>query len=307
MPTDGRKVAIVGAGQVGMACALVMAVRRRADELVLVDVDHLRAEGETWDLQHGLPFLEPLQIRYGGYEAAAAAQVVVITAGARRGPDESRLVLLQKNAAIVRSIVEALATVCREAIWVVVTNPVDVMAYLAWQWSKLPPARVIGTGTLLDMARLQVLLAQKLGVAASSIQAPVLGEHGDQAVPLWSRVTVGGLPLDMEPAEREQLWQQVLRAGQEVIRRKGNTCYGIALAVDDLVATILGDHARVMPVSCWAQGYYGLGDVYLSLLTVVGRQGVNRVLPVPLDETEYAGLQRAAQVLVQVRKEITYS
>ncbi|MCS7292148.1 MAG: hypothetical protein RMI89_04140 [Gloeomargarita sp. SKYBB_i_bin120] len=304
MAAGGRKVAIIGAGQVGMACALVMAVRQRADELVLVDVDRLRAEGEAWDLQHGLPFLEPLQIRCGEYLEAADAQVVVITAGARRGPDESRLVLLQKNAAIVRSIAQALAPLCPEAVWVVVTNPVDVMAYLAWRWSGLPPARVIGSGTLLDVARFQTLLAQKLGVAPSSVQAPVLGEHGEHAVPLWSRVTVGGAPVDLEPADREVLWQQVLRAGQEVIRRKGNTSYGIALVVDHLVATILGNQTRVLPVSCWAQGYYGLGDVYLSLLSVVNRDGASRVLPIPLQEDEYHGLQQAAQVLMQARQGI---
>ncbi|MEN9227603.1 MAG: hypothetical protein Q6L50_08185 [Gloeomargarita sp. GMQP_bins_120] len=300
----GRKVAIVGAGQVGMACALVLAVRRRADELVLIDIDHLRVEGEAWDLQHGLPFVEPLQISYGDMAAAVGAQVVVVTAGARRGPDESRLVLLRKNAAIVHHIVQELTPLCREAVWVMVTNPVDVMAYLAWRWSGLPPERVMGTGTLLDMARWQTLLAQKLGVAPQSIQAPVLGEHGEHAVPLWSRVTVGGWPVDLEPSKRESLWRQVLQAGQEVIRRKGNTSYGIALAVDHLVAAILGDQARVLPVSCWAQGYYGLGDVYLSLLAVISRQGVSRVLPVPLQPEEYEGLQRAAQVLMHARQEL---
>ncbi|MEN9215021.1 MAG: L-lactate dehydrogenase [Gloeomargarita sp. DG02_4_bins_56] len=296
-----RKVVIVGTGQVGMACALTMAVRRRADELVLLDADRPRAEGEALDLGHGLPFLEPLRVRSGDYRDAQGAQVVVITAGARRGPDESRLVLLQKNANILREIVQNLLPVAGEAVWVVVSNPVDVMSYYAWQWSGLPAARVVGSGTLLDTARWQTLLAQKLGVAPSSVHAPVLGEHGEQAVPLWSRVTVGGAPWDMPPAEREPLWQQVLRAGQEVIRRKGSTSYGIALAVDHLVAAILGHQERVLPVSCLAEGYYGLGKVYLSLLTVVNRQGVSRVVNVPLNERELAGLEAAARVLEQAR------
>ncbi len=296
-----RKVVIVGTGQVGMACALTMAGCHRADELVLLDADGLRAEGEALDLSHGLPFVQPLRVRAGTYADAAGAQVVVITAGARRGADESRLVLLRKNAAIMREIVQGLLPVCPEAVWVVVSNPVDVMSYYAWKWSGLPQERVVGSGTLLDMARLQTLLAQKLGVAPHSIHAPVLGEHGEQAVPLWSRVTVGGAPWELAPGEREQLWTQVLRAGQEVIRRKGSTSYGIALAVDHLVGAILGHQERVLPVSCLAQGYYGLGEVYLSLLTVVNRQGVSRVVNIPLNDSEYSGLQAAAQVLEQAR------
>jgi len=302
-----RKVVIVGTGQVGVACALTMAVRHRADELVLIDADGLRAEGEALDLQHGLPFGEPLRVRAGGYGDAVGAQVVVITAGARRGADESRLVLLKKNADILREIVGELTSVCREAVWVVVSNPVDVMSYYAWKWSGLPKERVVGSGTLLDMARWQGILAQNLGVAASSIQAPVLGEHGDKAVPLWSRVTVGGAPWEIPTSEREALWNQVLRAGQEVIRRKGNTSSGIALAVDHLVGAILGHQERVLPVSCLAQGYYGLGEVYLSLLTVVNRQGVARVVNLPLNEQEYQGLQAAAQVLQQAQADLSGS
>ncbi|APB33997.1 L-lactate dehydrogenase [Gloeomargarita lithophora Alchichica-D10] len=296
-----RKVVIVGTGQVGMACALTMAVRQRADELVLIDADGQRAAGEALDLSHGLPFGEPLRVRAGGYAEAAGAQVVVITAGARRGADESRLALLKKNAAILREIVGALQAVCGEAVWVVVSNPVDVMSYYAWKWSGLPKEKVVGSGTLLDMARWQTLLAQELGVAASSVHAPVLGEHGDKAVPLWSRVTVGGAPWEMPIPEQERLWGQVLRAGQEVIRRKGSTSYGIALAVDYLVGAILGHQERVMPVSCLAQGYYDLGEVYLSLLAVVNRQGVSRVVNIPLNDREYSGLQTAAQVLQQAR------
>ncbi len=296
-----RKVVIVGTGQVGMACALTMGVRHRADELVLLDADRWRAAGEALDLSHGLPFLEPLRVSAGGVGDAAGAQVVVITAGARRGPDESRLVLLQKNAHILREIIESLLPVCGEAVWVVVTNPVDVMSYYTWKWSGLPKERVVGSGTLLDMARLQTLLAQELGVAPSSVHAPVLGEHGDKAVPLWSRVTVGGAPWEIAAPEQERLWSQVLGAGQEVIRRKGSTSYGIALAVDYLVGAILGHQERVLPVSCFAQGYYGLGEVYLSLLTVVNRQGVSRVVNIPLNDREYSGLQAAAQVLEQAR------
>jgi L-lactate dehydrogenase len=297
----GRKVVIVGTGQVGMACALTMAMRHRADELVLLDADRLRAAGEALDLSHGVPFLEPLRVCSGNYADAQGAQVVVITAGARRGPDESRLVLLQKNAHILGEIIESLLPVCGEAVWVVVTNPVDVMSYYTWKWSGLPKERVLGSGTLLDMARWQTILAQELGVAPSSVHAPVLGEHGDKAVPLWSRVTVGGAPWEIAPPEQERLWSQVLGAGQEVIRRKGSTSYGIALAVDYLVGAILGHQERVLPLSCLAQGYYGLGEVYLSLLTVVNRQGVSRVVNIPLNDREYSELQAAAQVLEQAR------
>jgi len=299
-----RKVVIVGAGQVGMACALTLCLRGRVDELVLIDADRERAVGEALDVQHGLPFLEPLRVRSGEYGEAAGAQVVVITAGARREPQQSRLELLQKNAAILGEIVAQLKTVCAQAVWVVVSNPVDVLSYYAWKWSGLPPERVVGSGTLLDMARWQTLLAQELGVAPGSVYAPVLGEHGDQAVPLWSRVTVGGIPWEIPYPDRERLWGQVLRAGQEVIRRKGNTSYGIALAVDHLVAAILGHQDQVMPVSCLAQGYYDLGPVYLSLMVVINRQGVSRVVHLPLNDTEYQGLQRAAQVLIQARREL---
>ncbi len=301
-----RKVVIVGAGQVGMACALTLCLRQRVEELVLIDADRERAVGEALDVQHGLPFLEPVRVRAGGYEDAVGAQVVVIAAGARREPQQSRLALLQKNAAILREIVGELKQVCAAAVWVVVSNPVDVLSYYAWEWSGLPPERVVGSGTLLDTARWQTLLAQELGVAPGSVYAPVLGEHGEQAVPLWSRVTVGGAPWDIPAADRQRLWGQVLRAGQEVIRRKGSTSYGIALAVDHLVAAILGHQHRVMPVSCLAQGYYGLGAVYLSLLAVVNRQGVSRVVPLPLTDTEYQGLQQAARVLIAARAESSH-
>ncbi len=299
----GRKVVIVGTGQVGMACAVTLCLRQRVDELVLIDADRERAVGEALDVQHGLPFLEPVRVQAGGYGDAVGAQVVVIAAGARREPQQSRLALLQKNAAILREIVGELKQVCAAAVWVVVSNPVDVLSYYAWKWSGLPPERVVGSGTLLDMARWQTLLAQELGVAPGSVYAPVLGEHGEQAVPLWSRVTVGGAPWDIPEADRQRLWGQVLRAGQEVIRRKGSTSYGIALAVDHLVAAILGHQHRVMPVSCLAQGYYDLGAVYLSLLAVVNRQGVSRVVPLPLTDTEYQGLQQAARVLIAARAE----
>jgi L-lactate dehydrogenase len=303
-----RKGVIIGAGQVGMACAYSMLIQNILEEMVIVDVNTEKLEGEVMDLNHGLPFVEPTIIRSGTLADGEDADIVVITAGAKQKPGETRLDLVQRNLEIFKSLIPQVVKCCAKAVLLIVTNPVDIMTYVTLKLSGLPISSVIGSGTVLDTARFRYLLAEKFQIDPRSLHAYIIGEHGDSEVPVWSKVNISGMRLFEDDsngsalADAEQikpLFEQVKNAAYEVIQRKGATSYAIGLGVTQIVQAILRNQNRVMTVSSLINGFEGIDDVCLSLPAVVNRQGVSRVLNLSLTASEKEQLQSSAKILRQ--------
>ena len=300
------RVAIVGAGNVGATCAYALLMSGRAAEIVLIDANKARAEGEAMDLNHAVPFGAPCRVWAGDYAHCAGAAVTVITAGAAQKPGETRLDLVKKNTAIFKSIVPQVAQHNPNGIILVATNPVDVLSYVAWKLSGLPAARVIGSGTILDTARFRYLLSQHFGVDPRSVHAFIIGEHGDSEVPVWSLANIAGMRLadfcclqdaQYDQAKMDQIFVQTRDAAYEIIQRKGATFYAIGAGLMRIVEAILRDQSTVLSVSSLIDRYYGIDDVYLSLPTVIDRGGVEGLLRLQLEEMEIVGLRRSADVL----------
>jgi L-lactate dehydrogenase len=308
-----HKVAIVGAGQVGATFAYALLLSGLVGEMVLIDVNRERLEGEVMDLNHAVPLSNPTRIWAGDYADCAGAEVVVVTAGSAQRSGESRLDLVKRNAAIFRDIVPPIAECNRSGILLVATNPVDVVSYVAQKISGFPARRVIGSGTVLDTARFRHLLARHLDIDPRNVHAHIIGEHGDSEVPVWSMANVTGIGLEsycrlhdctLDAGAKEEIFQQTRGAAYEIIRRKGATYYAVAVGLLRIVESILRDQHTVLSVSNRVPGYYGLEDVYLSLPAVVGRQGVEQVLRLPLDAGEVDALQRSARILRGVLDEL---
>jgi L-lactate dehydrogenase len=302
-----RRVAIVGAGNVGSTFAYALLLSGLAAEIVLVDANRSRAEGEAMDLNHAVPFTHPTRLWAGDYADCVGAAVTVIAAGANQRPGETRLDLVQKNAAIFREIVPAVARHNPEGILLVATNPVDALTYASVKLSGLPKARVIGSGTILDTARFRHLLGRHFQVDARSIHAFIVGEHGDSEVPVWSLANIAGVQLDafcaangprLDATVRRQIFEQTRDAAYHIIERKGATYYAVAAGLMRIVEAVLRDQGTVLTVSTLIDnGSFGDGDVCLSLPTVVGRGGAERVFHLTLAPTEAEALNRSADVL----------
>jgi len=300
------KIALVGIGNVGAAFAFALSLKRLAGELVLVDANAAKAEGEAMDIMHGLPLTGPMDIRAGGYDQCAGADIVVISAGVNQKPGQSRLDLLKANADIMGGVAEQVMTHAPGAIFLVATNPVDVLTLKVLKQTGLPPARVIGSGTVLDSSRLRSLLSDYLAVDVRGIHAHIIGEHGDSELAVWSRANVSGIPLAefceirSKPYDedfRRTTLEKVRRAAYEIISRKGATAYGVSVALCRIVEAILKDEKSVLTVSTPVQGLHGLPDVCLSLPCVVGAGGVELVLESMLSEEEHEALANSATVL----------
>ena len=303
------RIAIIGCGHVGATSAYALMMRGTARELVLLDSNRDIAEGEAMDLQHAVPLHRPVRIRAGDYGDAAQAAIVVIAAGVGSRPGESRLDLLGRNVGVVRECMKRLLAEDFAGIVLMTTNPVDVLAQVAQEESGLPVGRVIGSGTLLDSARLRAMLGAELGVEASSVHAYIVGEHGDSEIAGWSSAHVAGVPLheyarNAESTRPDVLLERVRQAAPEIIKSKGYTSFAIASCVARICDAILRDERTVLPVSTRLYGQYGISDVYLSLPCVVGRGGVERVIELPLDEAEQTGLRASADVLRRTLAEV---
>jgi L-lactate dehydrogenase len=310
-----RKGVIIGAGSVGMACAYAMLIRDTFDVLVLQDVNREKAEGEVMDLAHGVPFVAPVQIRTGTLsQEGRDADIVVITAGAKQKPGETRLDLVQRNVGIFRELMADIAQHCRNAVVLVVSNPVDVMTYVAWKLSGFPSSRVLGSGTVLDTARFRTLLAAELGIDPRNVHAYVIGEHGDSEVAAWSKVNVAGVrlndlgwngdPQTLTPSLK-RAFENVRSAAYEIIRRKGYTSYAIGLATTEIAEAILRDREQVLTVSTLLDDVYGIKDVFLGYPTVVNRHGATRLINLALSPTEQTQLQHSARTLQRVIGSLT--
>lgn len=296
------RIAIIGTGHVGATSAYALLTSGVAREIVLLDVNAEHAEGEAMDLQHSVPLMSPVQVRAGDYEDAARSSVVVIAGGVGGRPGESRLDLLGRNVTIVRECVRSLMDAGFDGVLLMTTNPVDILAQIAQGESGLPVGRVISSGTVLDTARLRSMIAEELSIDARSIHAYIIGEHGDSEIAVWSSARVAGVPLVDYCApgacpDFDDLLQRVRRAAPDIIKRKGHTSFAIASCVARICEAIMRDEHTVLPVSTMMRGEYGIEGVYLSTPCVVGRSGVERVIELPLDETERAGLQASADVL----------
>lgn len=290
---------IVGTGNVGASIAFALLNQRTpVSELILTDLDMADAEGEAMDLNDALAVAPSwLKIRASGYEAAGNCDICILTAGANQKPGESRIDLLQKNAKITKSIVEQVMQSGFNGIFIVVANPMDALSYLTWRYSGLPYERVIGSGTILDSARLRFKIAQRLGVHPKSVHAHQVGEHGDSEFTLWSSANVGGEKLEklIPKAEREQLTDSVRHEAYEIIQKKGATHYGIGVCTVQLISCILNDEKRVMSVSSLDD----CTDVYSGFPCVVGRKGIIRRLDIKLTEQEGIKMQQSVNTLKQ--------
>jgi len=301
-----RKVSVVGMGMVGASFAYSLMQRGLASELVLLDLDHARAEGEAMDLSHGLPFVQNMNI-YAGQDAdMAGSAVVVLTAGANQKPGETRLDLLAKNAVIFRDIIPRVLEHAPDAVMVVATNPVDLLVQLSAERVGLERGRVIGSGTILDTARLRTLLGAHYAVDPRSVHTYIVGEHGNSELALWSTADIGGVPLEQfvgpntqgfDRAALEGIFEQVRGAAGAIIERKGSTYYAIGLSLLAVVEAVLRDQHTVLTVSSPLSGQCGVWGMSLSLPSVVGRRGIETVLELPMNEVEKAGFLKSAEVL----------
>ncbi|WP_078060757.1 L-lactate dehydrogenase [Desulfotomaculum copahuensis] len=307
MADDKRKIAVVGVGAVGSACAYAVMMSGLVSELVLVDINRERAEGEAMDMAHGASFIKPIRVYAGDYHDCHDADVIIFSAGANQKPGETRLDLVNKNYQILKDVLPRLMPLSDEGVLLMVANPVDVLTYAALHLAQLPPERVVGSGTVLDSSRFRYLISSHCRVEPRNIHAYVVGEHGDTEVPLWSRANIAGIPVREfcrwrgvpcpDPAE---ISSQVRRAAYEVIARKGVTAYAIGLAVKRICESILRDENTVLTVSGLINGEYGIHDVCFSLPAIVNRQGRSRVLAVPLAPDEEEALHHSAAVLKSI-------
>ena len=304
-----QKAAVIGCGFVGSASAFAMMGSGIFSELVLLDVNKAKAEGEAMDIAHGLPFSRPMKIYAGDYQDLSGCALIVIAAGANQKPGETRLDLVKKNVSILQGIIPEIVKVNREAILLMVTNPVDILTWAAQKLSGLPPRQVIGSGTVLDTARLKYLLGQYLSVDSRSVHAVIIGEHGDSELAVWSGANVSGVDLDHFCALRgikdhrtmmENIYTEVRDSAYEIIQRKGATYYGIAASVARIAQCIVRDEHSVMPVSVNLGGLYGVDDLCMSVPAVVGRDGAEKVLEIELDDTEREKFRKSAETLKEV-------
>lgn len=307
------KVSIIGVGDVGATAAHLLQVSGTATELVLVDADRARAAGHALDLNHGLFFSPPVTIRAGDPADCAASDLIIITAGARQQPGETRLDLTRRNAGILRSIVTELRPHIGGARVLIVANPVDVMTRVAGDAAGLPPGRLFGSGTVLDSARFRFELSRWCGVDARNAHAYVLGEHGDSEVFCWSHASIGAIPLraycqgcrrECGGEQRAGIEQRVRDSAYHVIETKGFTNFGVAMAIRRIAEATLRDEQSVLTVSTSLAGEYGLRDVCLSLPCLVGRDGVTRTIPAELSDDEEQALRASGAVLEQAHTQM---
>ena len=306
-----RKAAVIGCGFVGSATAVTLMQSRLFSELVLLDVNMEKADGEAKDIAHGIPFAGQMKIYAGTYDDAADAAIIIITAGANQKPGETRLDLVQKNTAIYQSIIPEIVKRDFGGILLIVSNPVDILTYVALKLSGLPENRVLGSGTVLDTARLKYALGEHLGVDSRSVHSFIIGEHGDSEIAAWSSTNVSGIPLNdfcemrghfNHDAAMDAIAEKVKNSAYEIISKKQATYYGIAMSVKRICECIVRNERSILPVSAMMHGEYGIEDITLSMPAIVGIGGVETHVPIALSEEEAEKLVESAKKLKEVAK-----
>lgn len=310
---NNRKAAIIGCGFVGSASAFCLMQSGLFSELVLLDANRDKAEGEALDVAHGIPFARPMKIYAGDYDDIADAAIIIVTAGANQKPGETRLDLVQKNVGIFRSIIPEIAKLNFAGILLIVSNPVDILTYTAMKLSGLPEHRVIGSGTVLDTARFKYQLGEHLQVDPRSIHAFIIGEHGDSEIAAWSSANVSGIPIhdicemrgfyNHEDAMKE-IAETVKNSAYEIIAKKKATYYGIAMSVRRICEALVRNEKSILPVSTMLHGQYGIEDVVLSMPAIVGSDGVETTVPIDLSPEEQEKLKESANALAEIAKKL---
>ncbi|MEH7086166.1 L-lactate dehydrogenase [Neobacillus drentensis] len=301
-----NRVALIGTGFVGSSYAFALLNQGITEELVLIDLNKEKAEGDAMDLNHGLPFSPSrTKIWFGSYQDCGQADLVVITAGANQKPGETRLDLVEKNTRIFKGIVDEIMASGFDGIFLVATNPVDILTYAVWKFSGLPKERVIGSGTILDTARFRFLLGDYFDVDTRNVHAYIIGEHGDTELPVWSNADIAGTSISdwsknktgFKQTDLDQIFLNVRDAAYHIIERKGATYYGIAMGLVRLTKAILRDENSVLTVSTYLDGEYGQNDIYIGVPAVVNREGVRQVVELNLNQEEQAKFENSVNVL----------
>ena len=310
---NGTKITILGAGNVGATIAYTFAVAGTCSDVVLVDINKAKAKGEAMDIRHGVSFGHNVEINDGTYEDATDSDILVLTLGLARKPGQTRLDLAQANVNIIKEVMPQVAKYAPDAIYVVVSNPVDILTYTILKCTDLTPNQVISSGTALDTSRLRSSIADHVGLSPNSIHAYVLGEHGDSSFIPWSITNIAGIPMeeyceDQEHADldEDEIIEEVRKAGAEVIKRKGATFYAIAMSVNKICDSILRDANNIITVSTLMDGRYGISDVCLSLPAVLGSNGIEREVSPKLTDDEVAKLQNSAKALRSVIDQLEF-
>lgn len=308
------KIAIIGAGNVGSTYAFSLMTSGLAREIVLIDKNEALARGECMDLNHGLSFAHPTRIHPAGFEGCADADIVVITAGANRKPGQSRTDLARDNLEIYKKLIPDILKYTTEAILLVVTNPVDILTWCTWKISGLPSGRVIGSGTVLDTARLRYMLSDHCKVDSTNVHAYIIGEHGDTELPVWSNATIAGMPIEKYSTMYagltdyknvfSDIFSKVKESAGEIIAAKGATSYSIALSLVKITRAILRNENSILPVSTLINDYYQTSDVCISLPSLVNRSGVVHYLDLKLSELEQQQFRHSAQTLKDIIREL---
>ncbi len=304
--TNVRKVVMIGCGFVGAACSFAIMQSGLFSEMVLIDADKSKAEGEALDISHGVPFAKPIKIYAGDYDDIKDASLVIITAGANQKPGETRLDLVKKNISIFKSIIPEIKKRKFNGVLLIVANPVDILTTVALKLSGLPENKVIGSGTVLDTARLKYELGNHLNVDSRSVHAFIIGEHGDSEIAAWSSANVSGIPLNKfcemrgycdHEGNMIRIAESVKNSAYEIIEKKKATYYGVAMAVKRICEAIVRDEKSILPISSMMKGDFGINGISLSMPAIVGKDGVECLVPIQLNEEEISKLQKSAKTL----------
>ena len=304
--TNVRKVVMIGCGFVGAACSFAIMQSGLFSEMVLIDADKSKAEGEALDISHGVPFAKPIKIYAGDYDDIKDASLIIVTAGANQKPGETRLDLVKKNISIFKSIIPEIKKRDFNGVLLIVANPVDILTTVAQKLSGLPENKVIGSGTVLDTARLKYELGNHLNVDSRSVHAFIIGEHGDSEIAAWASANVSGIPLNKFCEMRghfnhdeamKRIAENVKNSAYEIIEKKKATYYGVAMAVKRICEAIVRDEKSILPISSLMKGDFGIEGISLSMPAIVGKDGVECLVPVQLNEEEISKLQQSAQTL----------
>ncbi len=299
------RIVVIGVGAVGSTTAYTLLLRRRMDELVLIDANKAKAVGDALDMNHGMPFLGNTKVWAGDYKDCAEADIIIITAGAAQKPGETRIDLLKRNVSIFESITTEVLKHNKDGILLIASNPVDVMSYFTWKKSGWDSKRIIGSGTLLDSARFRYLISEKLNIDPRSVHAHIIGEHGDSELPLWSLANVAGTDMNLSAEDKEDVFIHTRDAAYEIIQAKGATYYAIALALDRICTAILRNESAVLNVSTLLNDYHGVSDVYLGVPCVVDRTGIREVLNLNITAEEKQLLSKSADKLKGIIQSIS--
>jgi len=310
-----NKISIIGSGFVGSTTAFSLAMSGLTKEIVLIDINKDKAEGDALDIGHGIPLMAPTNIYAGDFNDVKNSDIIIITAGANQKPGETRLDLVKKNASIFKDMIPKLVKINQDAIYLVVTNPVDILTYVTLKISGLPKHKVIGSGTVLDSSRFRYLLSSHYGVDPRNIHGYIIGEHGDSEIATWSLTNIAGTPIDYfckicnHPCNgkfKEQILDEVRHSAYKIINKKGATYYAVAVAVKRIVECITRDEKSILTVSSVLNGEYGVKDVALSVPTIVGNKGIEKILELPLSSSEIEKFNESAKIMKNVLKDIGF-